>query len=424
MLVHRPHYEKIIFRYFETPLIKVLTGVRRCGKSSLLRLIAEEAKRRGADDANVVMVKMDDYGVPLQPTAVWLMGQIDEKLKSVNPKHMAYLFLDEIQDVPGWERVVRQLQARDDIDIYLTGSNAYLLSTELSTLLSGRYVEVEVNPLSFGEFINFKFHHGIGIGSSNKSLEEYLRFGGMPGQFDLAERTPETMTAFLGAIFDSVLLNDVAKRTSISDIDLLKKLVAYLFRTSGNLFSTNSIVNTLTNSGRKTTQRTIDGYLEALKNALIVREVPQAGLKGKAMLHPKRKFYAIDTGLKNIATGFPTEDIGFLLENAVCNELAKRGYGLSVGKLPNGCEIDFVARKSTGERHYFQVTQSLVADEVYERELAPLRQIGDSFPKTVLTLDGFRSGITKDGIRIARLDDWLLETLPEDSGETTYRELR
>lgn len=418
MLIERPYYEKLIMRHFETPLVKVLTGVRRCGKSSLLRLVAETAKRRGAEERNVIMLRMDDYGAaPLNPTAEWLAEQIDQKLEESDPGRTAYVFLDEIQDVPGWERVVRRLQTRERTDVYLTGSNAYLLSTELSTLLAGRYVEIAINPLSFGEFLNFKHRHGIGIGSTAESFEEYLRLGGMPGQFDLAERTHETMMDFLGGIFDSVLLNDVAKRTSITDIDLLRKLVAYLFGTSGNLFSTSKIVNTLKSNGRKTSQRTIDGYLEALENALIIRAIPQSGLKGKAVLNPKRKFYTVDTGLKNYATGFPTEDIGFQLENVVCNELARRRYDLSVGVLPDGSEIDFIARKGTGERCYFQVTQSLVEDKTYERELAPLRKLKDSFPKTVLTLNGFRSGITEDGIRIARLTDWLLETLPEDAGE-------
>lgn len=417
MLISRPHYEQLIMRYFETPLIKVLTGVRRCGKSSLLQLVAKEALRRGAIESNVVTLRMDDYGIPIHPTADWLASHLDEKLSASDPSRMAYVFLDEVQDVSGWERVVRQLHTRKNTDIYLTGSNAYMLSTELSTLLSGRYVEITVNPLSFGEYLHFKHHHGIGIGSSSESFAEYLRFGGMPGQFELAERNHETMAAFLRGIFDSVLLNDVAKRAHISDIDLLEKLIAYLFSTSGNLFSTKKIVDTLTSNGRKASQQTIDNYLNALKNALIVREAPQFGLKGKAVLNPKRKFYAVDTGLKNLATGFPTEDIGFQLENVVYNELAKRGYEVSVGVLPDQSEIDLVARKGTGERHYYQVTQSLIDDGVYQRELAPLERMQDSFPKTVLTLDGFRCGVTSTGIKIVKLTDWLLETLAEDSGE-------
>ena len=440
MLVRRPHYERQIMRYFETPLIKVLTGVRRCGKSSLLQLVAKEALKRGAAETNVITLRMDDYGIPLNPTADWLASYLKEKLSASDPSRMAYVFLDEIQDVPNWERVVRQLHTRKNTDIYLTGSNAYMLSTELSTLLSGRYVEIAINPLSFVEYLSFKHRRSIGIGdlgvkrrkdadgnntSGNEirkydkenSFFEYLQFGGMPGQFDLVERNQETMAAFLRGIFDSVLLNDVAKRASVGDIDLLEKLVAYLFSTSGNLFSTKKIVDTLTSNGRKVSQTTVDNYLEALKNALIMREAPQFGLKGKSVLNPKRKFYAVDTGLKNLATGFPTEDIGFQLENIVCNELIKRGYSVSVGVLPDQSEIDFVARKGTGERCYYQVTQSLIDEGVYERELAPLRQVPDSFKKTVLTLDGFRCGITKEGINIVKLTDWLLETLIEDSGE-------
>lgn len=411
MLIRRPYYENQILKYFETSFIKVLTGVRRCGKSSLLKIVANQAKHNGTEERNIITLKMDEPGTPLQPTAEWLANYLDTQLKISDSSKMVYLFLDEIQDVPGWERVVRQLQTRKNTDIYLTGSNAYMLSTELSTLLAGRFIEIKINPLSFSEYLDFKHHHGIGIGSTSESFSEYLRFGGMPGQFDLAQRTTETMTAFLKGIFDSVLLNDVAKRTHIADIDLLEKLVAYLFGTSGNLFSTKKIVNTLQSIGRKTSQTTIDNYLNALKNALLVKEVAQFGLKGKEVLNPKRKFYAADIGLRNFASGFPTEDMGFQLENVVCNELTKRGYDVFVGTLPDGSEIDFVARKPTGEQHYYQVTQSLIDDKVYKREIAPLLQIPDNFPKTILTLDTYRTGITKEGITIVGITDWLLETL-------------
>ncbi len=411
MLIRRPYYENQILKYFETSFIKVLTGVRRCGKSSLLKIVADQAKQHGAEEHNIITLKMDELGIPLQPTAEWLAGYLDAQLKVSDSSKMVYVFLDEIQDIPGWERVVRQLQTRNNTDVYLTGSNAYMLSTELSTLLAGRFIEIKINPLSFSEYLDFKHHHGIGIGSTSESFAEYLRFGGMPGQFDLAQRTTETMTAFLKGIFDSVLLNDVAKRTRIADIDLLEKLVTYLFGTSGNLFSTKKIVNTLQSIGRKSTQNTIDNYLNALKNALLVKEVTQFGLKGKEVLNPKRKFYAADIGLRNFASGFPTEDMGFQLENVVCNELSKRGYDVFVGTLPDGSEIDFVARKPTGEQHYYQVTQSLIDDKVYKREIAPLLQIPDNFPKTILTLDTYRTGITKEGITIVGITDWLLETL-------------
>ena len=411
MLIRRPYYENQILKYFETSFIKVLTGVRRCGKSSLLKIVADQAKQHGAEERNIITLKMDEPDIPLQPTAEWLAGYLDAQLKVSDSSKMVYVFLDEIQDVPGWERVVRQLQTRNNTDVYLTGSNAYMLSTELSTLLAGRFIEIKINPLSFSEYLDFKHHHGIGIGSTSESFAEYLRFGGMPGQFDLAQRTTETMTAFLKGIFDSVLLNDVAKRTRIADIDLLEKLVTYLFGTSGNLFSTKKIVNTLQSIGRKSTQNTIDNYLNALKNALLVKEVTQFGLKGKEVLNPKRKFYAADIGLRNFASGFPTEDMGFQLGNVVCNELSKRGYDVFVGTLPDGSEIDFVARKPTGEQHYYQVTQSLIDDKVYKREIAPLLQIPDNFPKTILTLDTYRTGITKEGITIVGITDWLLETL-------------
>lgn len=416
MLIRRPYYEKKVMRYFETPLIKVLTGVRRCGKSSILKLIAREALRRGADERNVIILRLDELGMPFNSTSDWLTETIGSRLQLSDPNHMTYVFLDEIQDVPEWERVVRQLQTRRNTDIYLTGSNAYMLSSELSTMLSGRYVEITVNPLSFGEYLYFRHQNGMGIGSASESFAEYLRFGGMPGQFDFAGRDQETILAFLKGIFDSVLLNDVAKRTQISDIDLLEKLVSYLFGTSGNLFSTKRIADTLTSIGRKTAHKTIDNYIGALESALILREAPQFGLKGKNVLNPKRKFYPIDTGLRNYAAGFPTDDIGFQLENVVFNELLKRSYTASVGILPDGSEIDFIARKVTGERLYLQVIQSLLDDRVYERELAPLRAAADSFPKLVLTLDGFRSGITKEGIMIQGLTDWLLETIAEEAG--------
>lgn len=421
-LINRPAYLRRLREVADPDRITVLQGIRRCGKSSLLRLYEEDLLENGVKAANIFHKRLDEFSVPLTTTADDLAHQISAALKSSDRSSMFYVLLDEIQAVPGWERVVRGLQAKNGITVLITGSNSQLLSSDLATLLAGRTISVPVYPLSFAEYRDFSTARAKRLHLSPRSDDElfadYLRFGGMPSLFSLTNWDMETIGTQLSSIYDTVILQDVVSRLQIRDVALLRNLVSYLFSTAGNLFSTRRIVGALTGMGRKTSAETIDTYSEALKQAYILVEMPQVGVRGKRLLNPLRKFYPVDTGLRNLASGFSLHNTGFQLENVVAIELLRRGWNVRVGvgekrgtrsgRKNRSDEIDFVANRFD-HRHYFQVCESLADEKTRERELAPLRAIHDSFPKTVITLDRFHEGVTADGITIVPVAKWLLE---------------
>lgn len=406
-LVYRPDYMHLLEGYQDTPQIKVLTGIRRCGKSSLLELFTDALKQDGIPDSNILFLKCDSAQVPLNADCDWLENHIVDFTKSIEPHQAVYCLFYEIQNIPEWERVIRRLQTEGNVNLYITGSNADLLSSDLATHLSGRYIELPVYPLSFSEYISFISD----LTGKQRSLEDefdsYLRYGGMPGLFNIKNLTQESITRELQAIHDTVILNDVTKRFAIRDVALLEKLVRYIFSTSGNLFSTRSIVNTLQSSGQRVYSETIEAYIDALCRAYLLYPIEQNGIQGKDILRPLRKFYAPDTGLRNLEVGFKRQDIGFQLESIVRMELARRGYSVSIGSLITG-EIDFVASKND-ETFYIQVCQSVLDDKVIERETKPLLAVRDSFPKMILTTDRIGLGTTPEGIRIINIIDWLLK---------------
>lgn len=366
--------------------------------------MAKIQQKCGVKPENMFYRKFDTLQMPLYPTAERLQQDIVEAWERSDKDALFYVLLDEVQDVEGWERVVRRLHSQDGIDVYLTGSNASILSSDLATLLSGRSIALDVYPLGFAEYVDFS--EGFGSDSMEKLFANYVRYGGMPSLFSLMERSEDFIERELSAIFDTVLLNDVALRMGIRDMALLERLVTYLFSTSGNLFSTRKITGALASAGRKTSNDTVDNYIKALEEAFALVGVQQTGLAGKRVLSPLRKFYAADTGLRNLPNGFAPGDFGLQLEGVVFMELLRRGYRVEVGPLDRA-EVDFVAMRRD-EKLYVQVAESMLDAAVYERELAPLRLIPDSFPKMVLALDRFRMGTTEDGIRVANLMDWLL----------------
>lgn len=402
----RNRYMSLLDSYRDSEQVKVLQGVRRCGKSTILTLYKDNLLAQGAKPQNVYYRRFDLLEEPLDISAEALLQDVTRAWEEADRNSSFYVFLDEIQDVAGWEKVVRRLHSQRGIDICLTGSNAHILSSDLATLLAGRSVTIDVFPLSFDEFVSFSRQLDGSDASRDELFSLFLRYGGMPSLFSLKQRAEEFVTRELSSIFDTVLLNDVALRLGIRDIALLERLVAYLFSTSGNLFSTRKVVGALVSSGRKASAETVDNYISALEKAFILHGVEQSGVAGKQVLSPLRKFYPVDTGLRNLATRFSPRDLGFQLEDAVFVELLRRGYDVRIGAADNA-EVDFVASKHD-ERAYFQVTETMLDESVYERELAPLRMIPDSFPKTILTLDRFRTGTTEDGIRIVNLIDWLL----------------
>lgn len=405
--VSRPLYEQQLKKLRDTEDIKVLTGVRRCGKSTLLQWLRDDLIATGISPENVFYRRMDMFGMPLSPNAAWLTGELSNAIDGARSDCPFYVLLDEVQDVDEWEKVVRQLHTRPKTDVYITGSNAYVLSGDLATLIGGRYIELKVQPLSFSEYLTFANHYKIDFADVDDAFAQYLRYGGMPAIFHLNNPEQADIAQLLKTIYETVILNDVAARTGLSDLDLLSKLVRYVFSTSGSLFSTNKIANTLTSLGRKTKSETIDGYLRALVDALILFQCEQTGLAGKEVLRPQRKFYPVDTGLRNLMRNFAPGDTGFQLENLVHNELIRRGFNTSVGLL-NAGEVDFIAEKEQ-QRIYVQVTEEMASQKTYQRELGSLEAIEDSWPKCVITLDRVNCGTTKSGIHIVNIIEWLLE---------------
>jgi predicted AAA+ superfamily ATPase len=413
-VIERPTYQRLLESYRETEQVKVLQGIRRCGKSTLMELFCDSLRAGGVAQENLFYRRFDMLGMPFEMSGETLVRDVTQALAHANRNETFYVFLDEVQEVTGWEKAVRQLHTAPGVDVYLTGSNARILSSELATLLAGRTVTLDVYPLSFTEyldFVNTLDHKETPFPSSVDELfARYVRFGGMPSLFSLRTQDEQTITRELSSIFDTVLLNDVAKRLGIRDIALLERLVAYLFSTSGNLFSTRKVTGALTSIGRKASASTVESYIAALRQAFIINEVYQTGASGKELLAPLRKFYPADTGLRNFASRFSSQNLGFQLENVVYLELRRRGFSVKVG-VTDRAEIDFVARK-LDQKTYVQVSQSVLSEEVRGRELAPLRGVGDSFPKMLLTLDRFDLGTTSDGIRIVNLVDWLREEDP------------
>lgn len=405
-LVPRPRYDALLNRYIGTSYIKVLSGVRRCGKSTLLAMLAQRLHDQGIPKTNLLYHRMDSFDTPLNPDATWLQGLLQKALQSRNPDKPFYVFLDEIQEVKEWEKVVRRLHTDQTAEVFLTGSNAFLLSSDLATYLSGRYVELPVFPLSWQEYRTFAEAAGHAL-SNDELFARYLRFGGMPGLFEKNDFSPDYVNRLLTSVHDTVILNDVAKRFELRDIDLLEKLVRYAYSTSGNLFSSRKIAGALTSAGRKATPATVDSYLNALQKAFLIEPCEQTGLGGKQVLQPLRKLYAPDTGLRNREIGFTTRDLGFQLENVVFCELKRRGYSVQVGDGKSG-EVDFVAQRRD-ERLYVQVSHITIDETTLQRELSSFDGITDSFPKILLTRDPLAQGITEQGVRVQPLIRWLEE---------------
>lgn len=405
--INRPRYQRVLDSLRETEPVKVLQGVRRCGKSTILAAFRDRLLADDVAPQNIFYRRFDEFGLPLEQSAENLMSDLQTAFKAANPTVTMYVFLDEIQEVEGWERVVRRLHARPGTDVYITGSNAHILSSDLATLLSGRQASVMVHPLSFEEYLAFCKAFDMD-GSEEAAFADYLRFGGMPSLFTLRDRSIESISRELSSIMDTVVLNDVARRLKLRDVALLQRLITYLFATAGNLFSTNKVVGALASARRKTSSETIDNYIDALEKAYVISETSQTGLQGKQLLAPQRKIYPVDQGLRNLVTHFSAEDTGFQLENVVHNELTRRRYTVEVGTLRVG-EVDFVARRND-EVVYVQVCATMLDPATRERELKPLRAITDAFPRRVITLDRFGLGTTEDGIQVVNAIDWLLRS--------------
>ena len=428
----RDLYLNQMIAFQDTEMIKVMTGIRRCGKSSLMKLMAEHLRENGVADDQILEMNFESMSIPEMDAR----GFYEYVKARICPDKRTYLFFDEVQKVPGWENAVNSFRVDFDCDICITGSNAYLLSSELSTYLSGRYVEIKVLPLSFREFLDF---HGYTLterkspaGGVKKRImdadgevydarelyDAYTRFGGMPMLADIGLEI-NRVTAALDGVYSAAVINDILEREkrkgqrTITDAVLLREIIMFLADNIGNNTSATSIGNTLAGEGlledgkRKTKPavQTIQAYIKALTEAYFFYEIKRFDIKGKEYLRTLGKYYIVDIGLRNYLLGFREGDSGHILENIIFFELMRRGYDVAIGKIDNQ-EVDFIATK-TDEKKYIQVTETMNAPETRERELAPLRKIRDSYEKIVIALECDLTQ-TQDGIKIIRALDFLL----------------
>ena len=429
---NRDLYLSKLIAFQDTEPVKVVTGIRRCGKSSLLKLMVQHLIEDGVPREQIVEMNFESHEFK-DMSSDELYSYVKNLV--VLGKQM-YLFLDEIQRVPAWEEAVNAFRVDLDCDIYITGSNAYLLSSEYATYLSGRCVEIKMLPLSFREFMDF---HGFAIRESTSALggtrkqvfgpndelydlrevfDAYLRFGGMPGIADVGLDQEKALT-LLDGIYSTVVVRDILEREKrrgqrqITDPVLLRKIILFLADNIGSTVSANSIGNTLVNEGlleggtRKNapSAHTVQAYVGALLESYIFYEVKRFDIKGKEFLRTLGKYYIADIGLRNYLLGFRDRDTGHVLENIVYFELLRRGYDVAIGKVDNA-EIDFVATKAD-EKIYVQVTESMTSEDVRRRELSPLQKVKDNYEKTVLSLDpGLETSY--EGIKSLNLIDWLI----------------
>ncbi len=403
-MIKRNLYLEEIKKYINKPIIKVITGMRRSGKSMILKLIQEELQNIGIVKENIIYMNFESLTFMDIKDFEALYKHIIEKTS--NKKGKIYILLDEIQEVKGWEKAINSFLVDLDVDIYITGSNANLLSSELATYIAGRYVEIKIYPLSFQEYIDF-------VSENNKenplSLDEYftqyLNFGGLPG-IHIFNYNKEEIYQYLVDVYNSILLRDVIARNNIRDIELLERVILYIMDNIGNTFSAKSISDFLKNQGRKLSVETIYNYLKALENAFIISKVQRYDIKGKNILETQEKYYLSDLGFRHAKLGYQSNDISGYLENIVFLELLRRKYKVNIGK-QNNKEIDFVANLRD-ENLYLQVTYLLASEETIEREFSPLKSVKDNYPKLVLSMDNLPES-NVGGIKRKRIIDFLLE---------------
>lgn len=398
---NRDLYLKQLIQFKDKTLIKVITGLRRCGKSTLLSLFENHLIQSGVAKDHIIRMNFESFEFDEIISYKELHAYINERLTNTRDKH--YILLDEVQQVSSWEKVVNSFIVDANVDIYITGSNAYLLSSELSTLLSGRYVEIKMQPLSFKEYLDFtEDDKGRNL---QEKFNQYIRYGGLPTVIDLLD-VPDTIGPFLEGIYNTVLVKDVIERNGVRDPSLLESIIKFIGANIGSIVSTKKISDYLNSNGRKTTSDTIDSYLKMLENAFIIYKANRYDLKGKMFLKTLEKYYLVDMGIRNQLIGLRNTDYGHVLENLVYLELLRRGYDVTIGKAGT-LEVDFVATK-TDERIYYQVSATILDEKTRERELRSLESIADNYPKFILTMD---QTVFNDysGIRVKNIIDFLLE---------------
>ncbi len=393
-MVKREEYLNKLKMMRDKEVIKVITGVRRCGKSTLLQQFREYLQECQVEEAQIIAVNFEDIRNEYLLEYKELYTYILERLV---PDKMTYIFLDEVQNVPDFQKTVDSLFIQNNVDIYLTGSNAYMLSGELATLLTGRYIEIQMLPLSFREYYSL-------VGGDVRNVwSVYFQNGGFPYTAQIVDA--EFRNDYLLGIYSTVLLKDVVARKKIQDVFLLESVIKFLFDNIGSIVSSKKISDSLTSYGRKTTSITVENYINALRESFVIYKASRYDVKGKQYLKSLEKYYLVDLGLRSLVLTSKNTDVGYRLENIVYLELIRRGYKVSVGKVDD-LEIDFVAEKGD-DRVYYQVAASVLDPVTFEREVKSLKRVSDYYPKYIISTDEFP--LNDEGIKQINIIDFLLD---------------
>ncbi len=397
-VIERPSYLDELKRWKDKDLIKVVTGIRRCGKSTLFELFINYLKDTGIKDEEIIHINLEDADYNFKD----YKELYDYIIEKIDKEKQYYIFLDEVQNVPKFQKAVDSLYIKKNIDVYITGSNAYLLSGELATLLSGRYIEIKMLPLSFKEYVS-----AFNDNNYQKLFLDYMKNGGMPGNLSVLQTNPNDIDKYLDGIFSTIVYKDIMARNNITDKMLLESVLKFIFDSIGSPISTKKISDTLTSNGITTSNHTVENYITAYLESFLIYKAERFDVKGKNLLARDYKYYVVDTGLRSYLLGKKANsDMGHILENIVYLELLRRGYKVYVGKVDE-LGVDFVTENRDGLK-YYQVALTTRDEKVLERELRSLRKTGDHYPKYLLTLD-MDLETDYDGITKINVIDWLLK---------------
>lgn len=397
-MIARIDYINYLNKFKDMPLIKVISGVRRCGKSTLFLQYIEHLKSNNIDDDHILFINFEDLEYEEYTNYKTLYNYLNKRI--IDSKKY-YIFLDEIQNVEKYEKTVDSLLVKGNCDIYITGSNAYMLSSELSTLLSGRYIEIKMFPLSFKEYVSYYKD----VNNNYEDLfNKYINSSSYPFSINFKEKN--LLNKYLEDIYNSIIIKDISLRIKKLDISLLHRIVKFMFESIGSILSINNIANKLTSDGYKVDNKTVSKYIEVLTESMFFYKVERYDVKGKNILSSLEKYYVVDIGIRQIKLDRNYTDLGHIIENIVYLELMRRNYNVYIGYFTNA-EIDFVAIKN-GEMEYYQVCLSLLNEEVLKREVKSLKMINDNYPKYIISMDKVGTNYNIDGIKHINLIDWLM----------------
>lgn len=398
-MIFRENYVKNIMAFTDTPFVKVLTGVRRCGKSTIMQMIMDELRKRGVSEARIVSYRFDSMEYEGM-TAKQLYEMIKTKLSDTEK---TYIFLDEVQEISSWEKAINSINTDFNVDIYVTGSNSRMMSSEISTYLTGRYVTFRIFTLSFEEYLIFKKQYGE-VEDIHKELVNYIKYGGFPA-IHLREYPLDNAYTIVRDIYNSTIFSDIVRRNQVRKVDQLERVVKFVFDNVGKTFSAKSISDYIKSEHRTIDNETVYNYLEKLESAYILHRCSRYDVRGKELLKTQEKFYLADSSFKYSVLGYNDRSVAAMLENVVCLELLRRGYEVCIGKTPNG-EIDFIATRQN-DKLYIQITKEIKSEKTEKREYDRLLEIGDNYPKYLLTTDDFAGG-NYQGIKTMHVADFLL----------------